>query len=128
MTDQLPDEQLWVGIQRVFECYCSCSETITYCLEQSGPQMAGHALRLLIDCAEICQVAAGLLLRRSSLHRLVSISCAEACERCAQCCEQIDDEVLRQCAELCRRCADACRELTWEHTACLPPVVAGGLT
>jgi hypothetical protein len=121
MTDPLPDEQRWIGVQRAFECYCSCSETITYCLEQGGAYVTKPLLQLLIDCAEICKTTSGFLLRGSTLQQKVAVVCAEACEECAQRCEQIDDDRLRQCAEVCGRSADACRNLAGPSTGPVSP-------
>lgn len=111
MGGQAPDELLWTGIQRALECYSICAEAVTRCLERGGAYAAKPMLHLLIDCSEICQTAAGFMLRGSSLSQLMNAVCAEACERCAEGCERFDDDLLQQCAEVCLRCADACRDL-----------------
>lgn len=109
MSEQLPEEPVWVGIQRALECHCACSEAINHCLERGG-RLASKPLPLsLIDCAQICQLTADLLLRGSPLRHLMTSICVKACERCAQQCDRLeDDDVLQQCAAACRRCAEAC--------------------
>src|SRR5262245_36755995 len=104
MVDQLPDEQEWLVIQRALECYCICTEASAQQLE---PAFA--------DCAELCQAAAGFVLRGSPLRQLVLDACVEACERCARACDQAEETFLDACAEACRRCAEAIR--AWDTDA-----------
>jgi hypothetical protein len=69
-------------------------------------------IRLMLDCAEICQTSANFMLRGSELHSRTCGVCAEVCERCARDCEQLgDDAHMRACAEACRRCADSCKHM-----------------
>lgn len=130
MGDEVLHVQLWTGIQRALECYSICTETVTHCLERGGVYAAKPLIQLLIDCSEICQTAAGFLLRGSSLQQLLNTVCAEACERCARSCEQFDDDLLQQCAEVCLRCAEACRALDTDPPAPQQqlPRIAGGTT
>jgi hypothetical protein len=115
-TDLLPEERLWTGIQRVLECYCSCTETTSRYLGSSGPGVE-TLLQSLLDCAEVCRTTSGFLLRDSALRADLASICAEACGRSARHCERFGDDLLRQCAEACRRCADACRELLHTDSA-----------
>ena len=72
---------------------------------------AAH-VRLLLDCAEICQTSANFMLRGSDLHMRTCAVCAEVCQRCAESCERMgDDTQMRACAEECRRCADSCHRM-----------------
>jgi hypothetical protein len=69
-------------------------------------------IRLLLDCAEICQTSANFMLRMSNFHNQTCGVCAEVCEHCARDCERFeDDEMMQQCAEACRSCARSCREM-----------------
>jgi Domain of Unknown Function (DUF326) len=111
MSEQLPEEPVWIGIQRALECHCVCSETISHCLERGGSFATKPLPLSLMDCAQICQLTADLLLRGSPLRHLMTSICATACERSAQHCDRFDDDILRQCAEACRRCAEACRDI-----------------
>ena len=71
---------------------------------------AAH-IRLLLDCAEICQTSANFMLRGSDLHARVCAVCAEVCERCAQDCETFEEDFMQACAQECRRCAESCRRM-----------------
>lgn len=105
--------------QRMMECINECTNchnvclmTIQYCLQMGGRHANPDHIRLMMDCAQICQTSADFMLRRSDLHGLTCGACAEICERCAQDCERFtDDQTMQKCAETCRRCAASCREM-----------------
>jgi hypothetical protein len=75
------------------------------CLEVGGEHPAPDHIRLLQDCAEICQTSANFMLRVSDFHGSTCEVCAEDCERFT------DDEMMQQCAQSCRSCAESCREM-----------------
>lgn len=95
-------------------CHDVCLQAIAHCLRQGGAHAEEAHLRLLMDCAEICQTSAHFLLRESELHAVTCRACAEICERCAEDCERFgaDDEQMRPCAEACRACAESCRAMS----------------
>ncbi len=91
------------------ECHSICAEILTYCLEKGNKHTEPEHIKLLRDCAEICQTSANFMLRGSKFHALVCGACAQICQKCAEMCEKFgDDEKMMQCAEVCRRCADSC--------------------
>ena len=99
-------------IQECLNCHSVCLETVTYCLEQGGMQADARHIRLLLDCAQICQTSADFMLRGSDLHTQTCAACAEVCQRCAESCEQMgNDARMQACAETCRRCAESCQQM-----------------
>lgn len=93
-------------------CHQVCLETVSYCLGKGGRHADAAHIRILLDCAEMCQTSADFMLRNSALHSRTCGLCAEACERCAQACETFgNDPQMKKCAEICRRCAKTCREM-----------------
>ncbi len=93
-------------------CYSTCLETVTYSLEVGGQHAEPARIRLLLDCADICQTAAAFMLRTSDLHQRVCTVCAEVCEQCAESCAQLGSHPqMRLCSEVCVRCADSCRQM-----------------
>lgn len=91
----------------------ACLETLHYCLEKGGSHVAPAHVRLLVDCAEICQMTANFMLRGSMVHGVACGACAEVCERCVESCETFSgDSKMAACAETCRTCAKSCREMT----------------
>ena len=106
------DPAMSSAIKATADCSAICWETVTHCLTKGGEHARPEHVKLLIDCAEICQTAGSFMARGSDLHALTCATCAEVCERCAESCEQMgDDEQMRRCAEACRTCAQSCREM-----------------
>ncbi len=94
-------------------CHRVCAETLGHCLQIGGKHAELRHIRLLMDCAQICQTSADFMIRGSELHPRVCALCADLCERCAQDCERVDrnDEQMKACADLCRRCAESCGKM-----------------
>jgi hypothetical protein len=106
-------QQMQECIQTCFDCHKICLETVAYCLGKGGKHAEAAHIRLLLDCAEICQTSANFMLRGSDLHGRVCEVCAEVCQQCATDCGRIgtDAPQMKECAEICRRCADLCRQM-----------------
>jgi len=105
-------------IQDCLECHAICLETVTYCLEEGGNLAQVGPIRLMLDCAEICQTGASYMLRRSNLHGRTCNLCADVCGRCGQVCEEFnDDPQMVACAESCRRCEESCRQMATTQRA-----------
>ena len=99
-------------IANCLECQQTCLETIQYCLVQGGTHAEASHIRLLMDCAAICETSAGFMIRQSELHMRTCSVCAEVCARCAESCESFaDDTSMERCAEICRACSESCAEM-----------------
>lgn len=100
-------------IQLCQDCHALCTRTIRHCLDLGGRHAGPEHIRLLIDCAQMCQVNVDYMLRGSVLHERVCGICAEACKLCGENCAQIagDDLMLKQCVDLCRRCGESCERM-----------------
>ena len=99
-------------IQECLSCHAVCLETVPHCLQMGGEHAQEAHIRLLLDCAEICQTSANFMLRGSELHGRTCAVCAEVCQRCAQDCERfMDDPMMQACAQACRACAESCRQM-----------------
>jgi hypothetical protein len=88
-------------------------ETITYCLEKGGEYANAEHIKLLMDCAEICQTSANFMLRGSTLHKATCQACAEISRSCAASCDRFgeNDEQLKSCAAACYKCAESCEAM-----------------
>jgi hypothetical protein len=96
-------------------CIDACTDTHQVCVETlaaSAQLGGGHGkllhLRLLQDCAEVCDLTRDMLLRSSDLAHQACRLAADVNDRCATSCEQLGGEQMLRCAESCRRCHQAC--------------------
>lgn len=55
-------------VDECLSCFRTCLESVTHCLEKGGRHAEASHIRLLLDCAEICETSAGFMLRTSDLH------------------------------------------------------------
>ena len=100
-------------IRRCLDCHSICMETVVHCLGLGGKHADPAHIRLLMDCAQICQTSADFMLRGSELHTRTCGVCAEICRQCADDCRRIgvDDETMKRCADACNICAKSCESM-----------------
>lgn len=93
-------------------CHRICLQTMLYALRQSERRFHESHLRLLLDCAALCETCAGFLLRGSDYSAGICRACASLCERCAEFCgERREDVQMRLCEQACLRCSESCAQL-----------------
>src|SRR4051794_22134048 len=103
-TSQHPDPEMQQCIENCQTCHTLCLQMITHCLDQGGAHAEAAHIRLLLDCAEICQTSANFMLRNSDLHAETCRACAVICQRCAVDCERFkEDSEMQNCAQSCHR-------------------------
>lgn len=92
------------------QCHATClTEAANHCLEAGGEHVEPTHMRLMLDCAEICQTAMNFMLRNSAQHAAICRACAEVCRACAASCEKVGD--MQECVDVCRRCAESCERM-----------------
>jgi hypothetical protein len=100
------------AVQACRECQSACLEMVSYCVRMQGYYAELGHVRLLEDCARICEMTVDFVLRGSEMRGGLLAMCAEICQRCARDCTRFDyDQRLLACAAACERCADACLPL-----------------
>lgn len=92
-------------------CAVACDHCAVACLDEQDVRSMAACIRLDMDCAQICRLAAAYMSRDSTFASMLCKICAEVCERCAKECERHSAEHCQRCAEACRNCADACRQM-----------------
>jgi hypothetical protein len=103
-------EMLRNCISSCIRCHNICLESaMSQCLDMGGDHVEPEHFRLLVNCADICQVAADFMLSRSQMHGRVCDLCAEICAACAESCEQVGE--MDECAQACRECEQQCRQM-----------------
>jgi hypothetical protein len=104
-------------IEACFECTETCTSCADACLsEKDMIEELRKCIRLDLDCADICQTTARVLIRQTEydapLTKAQLQACREACATCAEECERHSEMGhCRICAEACRRCQEACDAL-----------------
>lgn len=113
------DDEMEKCVQMCQDCHALCTRTIRHCLDLGGRHAGSEHIRLLVDCAQMCEVNIDYMLRGSLLHERVCGLCAEACKLCAENCAQLagEDQMLKQCADMCRRCAGSCERMASKAAA-----------
>lgn len=95
-------------------CHQTClHEAMNYCLDSGGKHVEPNHMRLMLNCAEICQTSANLMLSSSALSNQFCGICAEVCDACAASCEQTGD--MDACVKVCRECSESCRAMMISH-------------
>jgi hypothetical protein len=104
-------ERFGAAVDASTDCHQVCVEAIAHGLQRRGE--AAHLLhiRLLMDCATVCDATRDLALRSSDFAHQMFALCAEVCDRTAASCERLGGESFARCAQACRHCAKTCREL-----------------
>lgn len=112
-TSSHVSQEMQQCIDNCTRCHAICVATIAHCLEMGGKHAEASHIRLLQDCAQICQTSADFMLRGSDLHGSTCGACAEVCRQCAEDCERVDptDQTMKECAQMCRKCADSCEKM-----------------
>ena len=96
-----------------YRCQSVCLDNVNYCLEKGGRHVAHSHLQLMLNCGEICQANARVLLSDINFSEQSCGICAAICERCALECEQFENDAqMKSCADTCKRCAQSCRSVS----------------
>ena len=74
-------------IQNCTETYQLCSHLVDYCLTKGGKYAEAAHVKLLLDCARICNLSADFMIRHSDFHPSTSEVCADVCTACSESCE-----------------------------------------
>ena len=107
-----PGDAMLLCIQDCLDCHRACVQTLAYCTRQGGPHADPDHLRLMMDCAQVCQTSADFMLRHSPLHVHTCRACAEVCQACADDCDRMASDLrMKACADTCRHCAESCRQM-----------------
>lgn len=94
------------------KCQKICEDTLKYCLSKGGKHAAKAHIDALKDCITLCKASAELGSRDSQLLQKLRGICAEACIKCAESCEALNDPKLKDCITACQECAKSCTSST----------------
>ena len=83
-------------VRNCMDCHRSCLETAMHCLGMGGQHAEQSHMRIMLDCAEICQTSANFMIRGSEFHPRTCGVCSEVCLRCADDCERVGPDAQMQ--------------------------------
>lgn len=90
------------------ECYQTCLQSaLNHCLMTGGEHVEPDHFRLMLECAEMCKMAAQFQLSSSRYISQICALCAEVCEACASSCEKLSG--MEDCVLSCLKTADSCK-------------------
>ncbi len=96
------------------KCHQTCLQmAMTHCLPMGGKHVESDHFRLMVNCAELCQVSANLQLSGSTYSSRLCAVCAEVCQACADSCRDLDG--MDSCVQACDTCAASCRNMSAMH-------------
>ncbi|HEX6265313.1 MAG TPA: four-helix bundle copper-binding protein [Burkholderiales bacterium] len=107
----MPHQQFQSCIDACNDCAVACDHCAASCLNEKDVKAMARCIRLDMDCAALCRLAAGYMARGSELAGMICETCADVCDACAQECEKHSMDHCRECAQACRRCAEECRRM-----------------
>lgn len=100
-------------IRDCMKCFEECTSCINHCLSQGGKHVEQRHITLMMECAQICNSSASLMLLKGQFSFEHCQLCAKVCDACAASCSEVDpeDKHMQMCADTCRRCAESCRSM-----------------
>lgn len=92
-------------------CAAACLQCASDCIGEEDPKSMARCIKLDLECADICRLAAASIARGDDNMKAVCSLCADACETCGTECAKHPMDHCQRCAEACKRCAAACRNM-----------------
>ncbi|MCI1003492.1 hypothetical protein HWE01_01585 [Herbaspirillum sp. C7C8] len=97
-------------LQACQHCHEVCRKAAFGISPAAAQELAADDVRLLLECAELCQLSANWQLAGSQYCRQICGICAEVCRHCQARCNANDD--MQECATVCQRCAESCEAMS----------------
>ena len=97
-------------------CMDDCGMCMSICMETmmcgKKEEMTPEMACMLQDCAAMCEMAMGCMMRTSPMCGKMCAMCSEMCMMCADMCMKMGkDEMMKRCGEMCKRCAESCGKM-----------------
>jgi len=95
-----------------------CLDTVRYSLDTGGRYSGSGRIRVLLDCAAMCQTTAEDSRHGSILYEQSCTYCADLCERCVRELHPLAaDDTIQACILACKHCAECCRSIGLQAAA-----------
>jgi hypothetical protein len=96
------------------DCSSMCNKMCDVLLNRQDVHQRRHQLKLLADCASICELCAKFVAGNSLLMKSICEYCAYVCEVCGNECLKHPDQESQMCGQMCLNCARECRSLAMQ--------------
>jgi hypothetical protein len=103
-------------IEQCYACADACDRCAIACLAEPNVKDMARCIRLDVDCAQMCRMAAGFMSRGSDMVSMMCNACAEMCDACGAECGRFQMAHCQECAAACSRCAEECRRMAASWT------------
>jgi hypothetical protein len=108
----MPTQTMMLGLLRVLHvCAMMYESTADTLLHRPDAHMRRHQIKLLHDCASICELCAKYISRHSPVEKAICEFCAYVCEVCGHECLRHPDHESQICGHICLNCARECRAM-----------------
>ncbi len=87
------------------DCAALCCKTWDLLLNRSDVPIRRYQIKLLSDCASVCDLCAKLVAENSVLMNSICEYCAFVCEYCGNECLRHHDQDSQMCGKTCLNCA-----------------------
>ncbi len=94
------------------KCAQACYECFTACLNEPDTNARKNCIKLLVECAMMCQMSAATMSMDGQFAKPHCQMCAQICKKCAQECSMFKDTHCQKCADICRMCEAECNAMS----------------
>ncbi|WP_313758881.1 four-helix bundle copper-binding protein [Atlantibacter hermannii] len=98
-------------IEACYLCAAACDNCAASCLEEQNLEMMRDCIRIDMQCANICRLAAQFMALKSDSAGELCRLCAEVCQKCGDECGKHQHDHCQACAKACHHCAEQCRKM-----------------
>lgn len=96
-------------LKMLHDCAAMCEHTVHVLLQRQDAHLRRHQIKLLNDCASICHLCARSISSHSPVMKAMCDFCAYVCDVCGHECLRHNDHESQMCGQMCLACARDCR-------------------
>ncbi|QGU09841.1 four-helix bundle copper-binding protein [Leclercia sp. J807] len=98
-------------IESCYLCAAACDHCAASCLEEGNLDMMRECIKLDMQCANICRLAAQFMTLNSDSSQALCRLCADVCQKCGDECGKHEHDHCQECSRACHHCAEQCRKM-----------------
>jgi len=98
-------------IEACYLCAAACDNCAASCLEEQNLEMMRECIKLDMQCASVCRLAAQFMTLNSASAKELCRLCADICQKCGDECATHEHDHCQDCSRACHHCAEQCRQM-----------------